>query len=209
MPITSNYNDYQPITWFRRMPIYFTTILTALYAAGIIATAILDSAGGPLHWFTFWTPLFFRGWLWQALTWTFINWPNFFTAISLVFFYMLGVDVERYLGRARFIKLLALFTLIGPAVMIAWSRVYGVPLGCAGNYELTIGIFITFATLYPNAEFFGWVPMKYFAFAGVVLAAMNYLPKHDWPGLTALLSTCAVAFGYVRFLQRGGSVEAR
>jgi len=75
------------------------------------------------------------------------------------------------------------------------------------SYELAIGFFVAFATLYPNVEFWGWITMKWLAFAGIVLSAMNYLPNRDWPGLSTLLGTCGVAFGYVRFLQHGGSVE--
>lgn len=208
MPAPSNFNDYSPLTWFRRTPIYVTTILVALFVAGMFATVFLATARFDWHVFAF-SPadLWRHGAVWQLLTYPLLGWPGFFFLFSMFCFYWFGVDVERYLGRSRYFKLLALLLLTPVALLSLWWSKTGVEYEYAGANDLTIGFFVAFATLYPNLEFWGWIPMKWLAFAGIVLSAMNYLPAHDWPGLTVLLASCGAGFGYIRFLQRGGSVE--
>jgi hypothetical protein len=66
-------------------------------------------------------------------------------------------------------------------------------------------LFIAFATLYPNLLWFGWVPLKWLAFVGIVFGSMQQLPRHEWNHLAILWAACAASFGYVRLLQRGGS----
>jgi hypothetical protein len=71
----------------------------------------------------------------------------------------------------------------------------------AGSYELSVGMFIAFATLYPELEVMGWVTLKWLAFAGLVLASMQYLPQHQWGNLTILWAMCLTSFGFIRFVQ--------
>ena len=207
MPLSSNQNDYQPLTWFRRTPIYATTILVSLFVLGMFATVLLATARLRVNAFAFSPADFWRhGAAWQFVTYPFIGTPSFFFIFSIFFFYWFGVDVERYLGRAQFLKLLSLLLLVPPVLLSLWWKA-GSYSEWAGSNELSIGLFVAFATLYPNLEFWQWITMKWLAFAGIILSSMNYLPNHDWPGLSVLLVTCGAAFGYVRFLQLGGSVE--
>lgn len=206
MPISPSYNDYGPITWFRRKPIYLTTILAILLLVGMFATVFMATARADVGMFAFYPSLFWHGWVWQVVTYPFLAGASFFFLFSLFFFFWFGVDVERYLARSRYAQLLALLILAPPAVLSLWWKA-GAEEPCSGSMNLSIGFFVAFATLYPNLEYWGWITMKWLAFAGIVLSAMNYLPNRDWPGLSTLLGTCGVAFGYVRFLQHGGSVE--
>jgi membrane associated rhomboid family serine protease len=209
MPYAPSFHDYRPITWWKRVPIYITTIICALLVVGMFATTVCQTANVGV------TPLMFsvgafwqRGWLWQLLTYPFIDQPSFFYLFSILFFYTSGIEVEKYLGRVRFMKLYALLVLLPVAIVSLWSLSAGMAFGgVAGPYDLTLGMFIAFATLYPNLEFWGFVPLKWFAFAGLALASMNHLPRHDWIGLSMLWGNCAAAFGFIRFLQRGGSME--
>lgn len=207
MRATSSFSDYSPITTIGRLPIHATTILAALYVAAMLAVTILDSAGISLVPFGFFPEGFYqRGWLWQPFTWSFVNGPNFFFLFGIFFFYSAAIEVERYLGRPRFIKLYAL-TLLAPAVVLGVWKLLGVSGFANGLAVITVAMFIAFATLYPNIEYWGWVPLKYIAFACFAIAALGYFPKHDWPGLTLLLAEAAIGFGFIRFLQRGGSME--
>src|SRR5438874_148779 len=90
--------------------------------------------------------------------------------------------------------------LIAPVILIAW----GPPAATwsyVGSYEISIGLFIAFATLYPNIKLFGWVTLKWLAFAELVLASMQYLPSHAWGNLSVLWVMCLAAFLYIRFVQ--------
>ena len=207
MRTTSSYSDYQPIRYLGRMPVYATTILTAVFALGIIVYTVLASARiSPGFLLGFSPARFMDGALWQPLTYVFVNGPSFFTALGLLCFYQWAVEVERYLGRVRFLKLFALLVLAMPLLCAVW-RSLGSSYSIAGNYELTAAFLVAFATLYPNIEFFGWIPLKWFAFACVAIGSLMYFPGHDWPGLSMLWVECAAAFGFVRLIQRGGSVE--
>jgi len=207
MPAPSSFNDYGPITWVRRTPVYLTTILIVLFTVGMFATVFVETAGTNTLAFAFLPELFWRKhFLWQVATYPLIDRPNFFFLFNLFCFYWFGTDVERYLGRSRFTKLLCILVLTPPVLLSGWWLA-GVPGGCEGTDDLTIGFFVAFATLYPNLEFRGWITMKWLAFAGIVLSSMNYLPKHDWLGMSTLLATCLVAFGYIRLLQQGIAME--
>ncbi len=46
-----------------------------------------------------------QGQIWQILTYSFINSPSFFILFSLFFLYIAAVEVEKYIGRARFLTL--------------------------------------------------------------------------------------------------------
>jgi hypothetical protein len=121
-------------------------------------------------------------------------------------FYSWAIEVERYLGRVRFIKFAALLILLLPLVLGMW-HLAGISAAVSGNYVLTASMLIAFATLYPNIEYFGWIPLKWFAFACFCIGSLMYFPDHNWVGLTLLWASCGASFGFVRYLQTGGSVE--
>jgi hypothetical protein len=193
-------DDYRPIGQIGRYPIRVTTILAAAYVLGMFATVIAMSARLNITPFAFQTTSFLHGYLWQPLTCTFIQTASFFFLFNIIFFYWAGMELEQFLGIRRFLKLFGLLLMIPPIVLIAWGSV-GATWTYLGSYELTIGIFIAFATIYPNLELFGWVTLKWLAFAGLVLASMQYLPNHDWGYLTVLWGMCLAAFCYIRFVQ--------
>lgn len=195
-------NDYRPLTWIGRVPVYFAGVIAALVVVGMFATAFLKSANVNMGLFIFVPSYFYHGALWQVFTYWLINPPDFFFAFSVLFFAWFGTDVERYLGRTRFFQLFGIVILTPVLASTLWWLL-GINSGCGGMNNLSIGFFIAFATLYPNLEFWGWIQMKWLAFAGIVLQSMNYLPYRDWVGLTFLLTTCAVSFGFIRFLQNG------
>ena len=198
----SPYNDYKPITWLGRMPVYTAGVIAALLVVGMFATVFLETARVDIFAFAFIPSTFWHGALWQVLTYWLIAKPNFFFAFNVLFFAWFGTDVERYLGRSRFLQLF-LISLLTPVVVSSLWYSAGLETVIAGSLMLSICFFVAFATLYPNLELWHWITMKWLAFAGIVLDCMNYLPNRDWAGLSALLAVCAASFAYVRFLQTG------
>jgi hypothetical protein len=183
-----------------RYPVRVTTIIAALFVLGMFATTILASLQRDMSPFMFQSRLFLHGAVWQPLTSVLIQNASFFFLFNLFFFYWSGTEVEKYLGIRRYIFLFAVLILVGPIVLIAWGpRAAYWPY--FGSYELSVGMFIAFATLYPNVELFGWVTLKWLAFAGLVLASMQYLPGHQWGSLSILWAMCLAAFAYIRFAQ--------
>jgi hypothetical protein len=186
-----------------RYPVRVTTIIAALYVVGMFVTTIAESIRGDMSAlapFIFQSRQFLHGSIWQPFTCVLIQSPTFFFLFNLFFFYWSGTEVEKYLGIRRYLIFFAVLLLIAPLVLICWgSRSNYWPY--AGSYELSVGMFIAFATLYPNVELFGWVTLKWLAFAGLVLASMQYLPGHQWGSLSILWAMCVAAFLYIRFVQ--------
>src|SRR5713101_1854685 len=151
-------DDYRPVTWMGRYPVRVTSIIAALYVLGMFATVIAQSAHWDLTPFAFQSRSFMHGWIWQPLTYILIQSASFFFLFNVVFFYWAGTEVEKYLGIRRYLLLFGLLLLIPPIVLIAWAP-WGATWNYLGSYEISIGIFIAFATLYPNVELFGWVTL--------------------------------------------------
>ncbi len=195
--------DTLPLTWIGRVPIYAATVVAALEVIGLIVFAVLRAAHVPLYYFAF-SPVYFwkQYGLWTLLTYPLISEPNFFSLFSVYFIYRYGCDLEGYLGRRVFLRILFLLILLQPLICTAiWLMTGGNP-GVVGNYAIAIGIFIACATLYPNAEVWNWMPMKWVAFAGLFLCALSFVPDHDWLGLSLLLAVAGAAHALVRY-ERG------
>ena len=198
-------SDDQPIAWIGKYPVRLAAFLAAAYLLGMFATVTLQTAGMSFAPLVFYLPTFIRGSFWQPLTCTFIQNVDFFSLFNILFLFWSASEVEKYLGRRRFLKLIGLLLAIPPLVISCWS-IFGVHWPYYGPYEFSIGLFIAFATLYPNVELFGWIPLKYMAFAGIVLGSMQQLPRHEWGDLSVLWVICGVSFGFIRLLQRDISV---
>jgi len=200
-------HDQRPITFWGRVPVYAIGVITAAYAVGLILCVLFETARISVVPAMFAPRAFLRGALWQPFTFSFVGGVSFFTLLGLMCLYSWGVEVERHLGRARFLTLFALLVLVQPALSLVWWLVFGVPVALGGSYAVTAALLIAFATIYPNIEYFGWIPLKWFAFACFAIGSLMYFPAHDWVGLSMLWAACGAAFGYVRSLQQGRTFD--
>src|SRR5438105_929000 len=140
MSYGQSFQDNQPITWWNRMPVYATGILTLAFAIGIVVCAVLGVGNFPVM-FAFSAPSFFGGWFWTPLTYAFADAMSFFTPLGLLCFYVWAVEIEKYLGRQRYLTLFALLIVAQPIVCIAWWA-SGVPAVQFGNYEIMAAMLI-------------------------------------------------------------------
>ncbi|MEQ1859434.1 MAG: DUF6576 domain-containing protein [Chthoniobacteraceae bacterium] len=203
MSYGQSFHDTQPITWWNRVPVYLTGVLTAALAFGVIVCAILGIGNYPAP-FAFSTAAFMDGRIWTPLTYAFADRMSFFTPLGLMCFYVWGVEIEKHIGRQRFSTLFVLLLAAQPLVCVLWSAL-GVPATQFGNYEIMAAMLIGFAVLYPNVEYlFGWVPLKWFAFVCFIAGSLMLLGQRDWIRLSFLWVECGVAFGYIRWVQHGG-----
>jgi hypothetical protein len=194
-------SDTLPLTWLGRVPVYATTILVAVLVAGMVATVMLASANANLSTFAFNAQAFWKkAYLWQLFSHPLLSLPSFFYLFGLLCAYWFGVGIETYLGRRIFLRLVFLLCLVPALTATAWWLA-GTQVEVGGNLHLAVGLFIAYATLYPNAEWWNWITMKWLAFAGIVLQSLMYFPKHQWELLTVFLSACAAAHLYTRYEQ--------
>jgi hypothetical protein len=190
--------NHQPLTIWNRFPIYLTTIITGAFILGFVMNAMFDSSRNPLFaWLVFTMPMSPAWSLWRLVSYLFVNQVNFFTPFAILCFYWWAVGIETHLGRVALTRLLLLLALVVPALSGLWWM-FRVPSMAIGNYAFTGGLLVAFATLYPNTEVWGWIPLKWFAFACIACGSLTLFPDRDWVGLSHLWGSCAVGFAFIR-----------
>lgn len=189
-----------PLGRWNNVPIYLTTILTALFVVGLLAVAVLGPQGrAVLELVAFTAPLIPAWSLWRLVSYVFVDQISFFTPFSLLFFYWMSVGIESHLGRTAITRLWLLITLAGPAVATAAWLGFGMPSTTLGHYVFIAALLVAFATLYPQTEAWGWVPFKWVAFACIACGSVMLLAQREWLQLAQLWVSCAAAFGYIRY----------
>ena len=112
-----------------------------------------------------------RGQVWRLITFPLTYDTGFLLTmiISLFCYYSLGRAMENIWGTFRF----NLFYLTGIVMMDVYCMVFG---GRADAYYLNLSLFLSYATLYPNAQFllFYIIPVRAWIFALIDLALVIY-----------------------------------
>ena len=192
--------NYDPITWFGRVPVYATTIIVALYVVCMIGVAVALASGADaiLAKLTFDTESVLRhGEIWRCLTYAFVNPPDPWFIIALVMLYTFGRDVEQYLGRKGFVRLYLGFLLLGPSLLLAGSLATGQTFTVSHSWA-NFAVFIAFVSLYPNAQLLFQIPAKLFAWVFIGLSVLQLLATRQWPEMFVLLATAFLAYYAMR-----------
>ncbi|MBV8140879.1 MAG: rhomboid family intramembrane serine protease [Verrucomicrobia bacterium] len=212
MALLSSFNEDRPVTYFRGHPIYCATILTIAYGIGVLGTFLAKAFGG---WEAVVSLLAFDsahsilgGQIWQILTYSFVDVPNFFTILGLLFLYVSAVEIEKYIGRARFLTLYGAIVLIPVVSLTVVGLLFNAPIVFFGQTQIMIGLFIAFCTLYPGVQWGGFLTAKWVAIASLALSSAIDLSSSAWVPLGELWLISAFSFGYIRFLQRGGELPS-
>src|SRR5260370_22570967 len=82
------------------------------------------------------------GQIWQIITYSFIDVPSFFTIIGLLFLYVSAVEIEKYIGKARFLTLYGVIILIPVMTLTALRLITSSPLLYFGHTQVIIGLFL-------------------------------------------------------------------
>jgi hypothetical protein len=204
MALLSSFNEDRPVSYIRGYPIYCATLLTVAYGVGILLTAILHQTIDLLGLFGFSLPRsIYQGQIWQIVTCSFVNLPSFFTLFSLFFLYIAAVEVEKYIGRARFLTLFGIFILTPVIAYSAWAVLLRDSYPLYGDYFVSVGFFIAFCTLYPGLQWLGFLSLRWLGVISYGIGAIMYISQGDWLSFFTLTLVCLAAFGYIRFLQSG------
>ncbi len=141
-----------------------------------------------------------RGQVWRLVTWVLMP-PDsnlLFAVIMMMFYYQLGLSLERTWGAFRFNVYIfggLIFTIIGAFLLYGiFYAVYGVGLPVMGSFFTTnyinMGIFLVFAVCYPEMQVFLYfiIPIKMKWLAGVygVLILFNII-QSGWPVRMAIV----------------------
>ncbi|HEY8901420.1 MAG TPA: rhomboid family intramembrane serine protease [Chthoniobacterales bacterium] len=208
-----NSEDYSPITWVGRVPIYATTLLVILHVLGMIGTAVaMSMAGTPIPAASpILEPLLFSNFdilrnfkIWQFFTYAFVNQPNIWFAVEMWMLYSFGREVEKFLGRRAFLWLYLSLLLVGPAALTLLGLA-GVPAGLAGSVTLHFAIFVAFVVIYPSAQVLFSLQAKWVAAVLLGIYSLQFLAAHMWESLGVLWLECACA---VLMLRYSGATQA-
>jgi membrane associated rhomboid family serine protease len=199
----NRYRDNGPLTRIGSVPVYLTTVLVAAMVAGVIFTAFAG-LGNAIALFGFVPVAAWKGLqIWRLVSYVFVDEANFFTLFMLLFLYSFGRSSEEELGRHRYLGFLTALVLTPVLVgTVLWMAGFGQGL-LLGSGDLAIGFVIAFATIYPNTEWWNWIPMKFVAFGCLFLAAVGHVSHNNYIGLTATLITAGVSFAYIRAMKSG------
>jgi membrane associated rhomboid family serine protease len=191
-------DDYQPVTWVGRHPVHVTTLLVAVHVFAAIVACFLGGAGILGH-LAFDSALVWqRGEFWQLATYAFVHSPSalLWFAVEMYMLFVFGREVERFIGRRAFI-ILYLFLLLAPTVLLS---LWGLSdrAGIAGSPALHFGIFIAFATIYPNVQLLLRIQAKWVAMALAAISTLQLLAYRDWSAMAVLWISIAAAFFFIR-----------
>src|SRR5438067_7952516 len=178
-------DDYQPVTWVGRHPVHVTTLLVAVHiflmvmvcflsalgATGFLGALIFDSA-----------QVLSLGRVWQIATYAFVHLPYsggalLWFAVEMYLLFAFGRELERFFGRRAFILFYLL--LLGVPTLVLTVLGFWARFGLAGSAALHFGIFVGFATIYPNVEMFLRIQMKWVALIFIAIGTLAALANHD------------------------------
>ena len=135
------------------------------------------------------------GEVWRLATWPFVNEPSIWLVVSVAMLFIIGADVERRLGRVRYLWMLGCLIVV-PALVGTLYPV-GFPYNPAyGLQFLTSGLFILLVLMMPTAKSFFNIPLWALVVGFTVITALQIVDTQDWPLLAfffAGLATAALA----------------
>lgn len=190
--------EHEPVTWVRGYPLYAAHLVAAVFVATMIVAAIAGSNSplGPQLMFT--SRAVLDGEVWRVLTYGLWNPPSLGFAIDMVMLVWFGREVERIVGRAKFLSLYVGIYLIPPVLFTALAQVF--PDAFSGQPG-SLAIFVAFATLHPNAPIFFALLAKWVAVILVGLYTLMALGERNWQRLISLWATTGFAFAFIRHQQ--------
>jgi len=200
-----NFGNTSPLARIGSFPVYASTVLAALHAAAMVATALAMAAGAEWQSLQF-SSAAMRGHfaVWEFVTYAFVHPPGLLFLLELYMLVVFGREIERFLGRRAFLAIYLTLLLLPPLVLTLASFAVFSPISYCGSGALHFGVFIAFATLYPAAEVFFGIQARWVAACLVAVSALQLLASRDVIGLGVLALDCGAAVLLVRRLRGGG-----
>ncbi len=197
--------EHEPVTWVRGYPVYAAHLVAAVFVVTMIITAVIGSNAplGSLLIFTSADVL--GGQVWRVLTYGLWNPPSLGFAIDMVMLVWFGREVERILGRRKFLIMYGGIYLVAPLLFTLLGRLF--PNAIAGQPG-ALAVFVAFATLHPNAPLFFTLLAKWAAVILVGLYTLMALGQRNWQMLLSLWATTGFAFAYIRHQQGAFSLPS-
>jgi membrane associated rhomboid family serine protease len=193
--------EHQPVTWWNGYPVYAAHFIVIVLVVTMMVTslAMFGAFGDVLmNALVFEPSLVLRGQVWRIVTFGFINGPSIQFAIEMVMIVWFGREVERFLGRKKFLTVYATAFLITPVILTAIGP--WMPLTLSPKTG-ALAVFVAFATLYPGVPVFFSVLARWAALILIGIYTMMALAYRDTVLLIWIWASCGTAFLMVRYHQ--------
>jgi len=200
----SKSDDYQPLAWVGRYPVYASTMIVGLHVITAILVAILVTLGqGAIFSHLYFSSEAVKGHfeIWQFVTYAFVSFPSVWFLIEMAMLYWFGRQVELFIGRRDFLALYGFLLVLPPCALMAAGAFS--PVMYAGSSTLDFSIFLAFACLYPDAEIFFTIKAKWVAGALLAIYWLQNLANHQWIELLVLSLSALTAFLFIGRLRYG------
>ncbi len=172
--------------WFRvgTVDVTTTVLVVGLGVLSILMWAVDRTITARL---AFVSPFVRDGEIWRIVTWPVGTTDvDIWTAIGLFFLYFIGRELERLLGRNRFLAFLGLVVVIPAIVATPFTLVV------AGMSYVSMPCFVGLAMIYPQARSFFNIPLWVIAAVFVALQAIQLIGYRDTDGLVFFVMTLVV-----------------
>jgi membrane associated rhomboid family serine protease len=205
-------DDYRPVAWMGRYPVDVTTMLVGVHVAVAILTAVIAAILGtfganPLRPYLQFdsAAVLHGGQVWRLFTYAFVHDPRalLWFAIEMYMLFVFGREVERFIGRRAYVALYLTLLLL-PAVVLSLLSFWR-PTTFGTSTALHFAVFVAFATIYPNIEFFLRIAAKWIALILVAIGTLSALAMRDWQSLVVLWTSIGAAFLFIEL--RGAGPE--
>lgn len=172
--------------WFR---VGTVDVTSALLVAGLCVIGLFVWAVDPtlLEPIILWPDRVLDGQIWRLVTWPLANEPDFWTALNILMLWFFGRELERMIGRSRFLWLLVMLALV-PGIVAT-----GLDIGGAGIRQVEIAVFCLFCAEMPQVRFFGGIKAWWFAAAIVGLELLQLTGMRQQSLILVLLASLATA----------------
>ncbi len=193
--------EHQPLMWLNGRPIYAAYLVVLVFVVSMLATTILMwlKLTPALGWLTFESSQVLRGEVWRVATYGLVNPPSIFPfVVDMLMIVWFGREVERYFGRRKFLALVCCLYLLPPLLFTLVGVWY--PMHLMGEVG-TLGLFVAFAAIYPEAVLLFGILAKWYAAVFVGIYSLIALANRDLPGGLSLWATTGFAYLFVRWGQ--------
>ncbi len=192
---------HRPVMWWRGYPLWAAHFVVIVIVLSMVVTTALLAfrIQAPLSWLGFSNTLVLQGQVWRIFTYGLHNVPSLGFAFDMVYLVWFGREVERIFGRRKFLALFGAIYLLPPLVFTPLGFV--LPVVRVGETG-ALGVFVAFATYFPEVGIFLHLTAKWCAWILVGIFSLAALAANDWAGLIWLWLACGFAYQWVRY-QKG------
>lgn len=195
---TSNFHDeeHHPVTWFRGYPVYAVHLIVVFYVASLLVTTTMMAFRSDhlLAWLVFDSQEILRGQVWRAVSFGLVNPPSLSFAFDMLYLWWFGREVERTVGRQRFLWLYSAIYLVGPLLLICLGP--WMPSFRSGETG-ALAVFVAFATIAPDAPLMFNLTARWAAAILVGIFSLIHLASRNTVDLICLWSSCGLAWWYI------------